>query len=65
MTKGKSKDTDYRKRKERENQKTTASQTNRCQTKMENKEDDIEVNKISRSQMRRLKAKEKKSKTIK
>ena len=32
---------------------------------MENKEDDIEVNKISRSQMRRLKAKEKKDKTIK
>lgn len=51
--------------KERENQKTTASQTNRCQTKIENKEDDIEVNKISGSQMRRLKAKEKKSKTIK
>ena len=32
---------------------------------MENKEDAIEVNKISRHQMRRLKAKEKKSKTIK
>lgn len=31
---------------------------------MENKGDDIEVNKISRDQMRRLKAKEKKVKTL-
>ena len=49
--------------KERENQRTT-SQTQKLK-KMENKKDDIEVNKISRHQMRRLKAKGKKSKTIK
>ena len=49
--------------KERENHKTTTSQT-QMPKKMENKEDAIEVNKISRHQMRRLKAK-KKSKTIK
>ena len=50
--------------KERENQKTTTSQTQMLK-KMENKEDEIEVNKISRCQMRAgLKAKGKKSKTI-
>ena len=48
--------------KERENHKTT-SQT-QMSKKMENKEDAIEVNKISRHQMRRLKAKEKKVKPL-
>ena len=46
--------------KERENQKTTTSQTQMLK-KMENKDNNIQVNKISRHQMR---AKEKKSKTI-
>ena len=50
--------------KERENLRRQQRVRLRCQKKMENKEDDIEVNKVSRCQMRRLKAK-KKSKTIK
>ena len=49
--------------KERENHKTTTSQT-QMPKKMENKEDAIEVNKISRHQMRRLKGKEKKVKPL-
>ena len=40
--------------KERENHKTTTSQTQMPKKKMENKEDAIEVNKITRHQMRRL-----------
>ena len=48
--------------KERENHRTTTSQ-NKMPKKME-KKDDIEVNKISRHQMRRLKAKEKKLKPL-
>ena len=46
--------------KERENQKTTTSQTQMLK-KMENKKNNIEVNKISRHQMR---AKEKKVKLL-
>ena len=49
--------------KERENLRRQQPVRLRCQ-KNGNKEDDIEVNKVSRCQMRRLKAK-KKSKTIK
>ena len=59
VTKGKSKDTDDKKRKrKRKPVKTTTSQT-QMPKKMENKEDDIEVNKVSICQ-RRLKAKKKK-----
>ena len=46
--------------KERENLRRQQQVRHRCQKKMENKEDDFEVNKVSTCQMRRLKAKKKK-----
>ena len=58
VTKEKSKDTDDKRGKERENLRRQQRVRLRCQ-KNGNKEDDIEVNKVSRCQMRRLKAKKK------
>ncbi|XP_066026800.1 uncharacterized protein [Pocillopora verrucosa] len=64
-TKGKSKDTDDKKRK-RKRKPEDNNKSNLNAKKMKAKEDDIEMNKISRRQMRRLRAKEKKkSKTNK
>ena len=50
--------------KERENLRRQQQVRHRCQKKMENKEDDFEVNKVSTCQMRRLKAKKKKVKPL-
>nr|XP_058957984.1 uncharacterized protein LOC131785162 [Pocillopora verrucosa] len=64
-TKGESKDTDDKKRK-RKRKPEDNNKSNLNAKKMKAKEDDIEMNKISRRQMRRLRAKEKKkSKTNK
>ncbi|XP_066017758.1 uncharacterized protein [Pocillopora verrucosa] len=64
-TKGESKDTDDKKRK-RKRKPEDNKKSNLNVKKMKAKEDDIEMNKISRRQMRRLRAKEKKkSKTNK